>query len=147
MFLASASWWSVIFAHCHFGTLLLRHLPFWHTRKYGIGHFGTFTLSPAYTSLYFQLPLAPFFFNLMSHSFSFALVMLVPRLWLLLTSIMGLYFFSRLGHVGNEAMASSHIGPEPLLFFRALVMLVLRLWLLLTLAPSLYFFFAPWSCW
>ena len=137
MFLAPASWWSVILAHCHFGTLLLRHLPFWHTRKYGIGHFGTFTLSPVYTNQYFQLPLAPFFFNLMSHYFSFALVMLVPRLWLFLTSKMGLYFFSRLGHARTEAMASSHLGTEPLLFHRALAMLVLRQWLLLTLAPRI----------
>ena len=56
--------------------------------------------------------------------------MLVPRLWLLLTSAQTLYFFSRLGHAGTETMASSHLGTEPLLFLRALVMLVLRQWLL-----------------
>ena len=72
-----------------FGTLFLRLLPFWHTRKYGIGHFGIFTLSPAYTSLYFQLPLAPFF--LLNEPLLFLCVGHVGRLlrlWLLLTSIL-----------------------------------------------------------
>ena len=100
MFLTPASWWSVVLAHGHFGTLLLLHLPFWHTRKCGIGHFGTFSLSPAYTSLYFKLSLAPIF-----HLFNgprlllCALVMLVLRLW---PHYWASSFSSRLCHVGTD---------------------------------------------
>ena len=108
MFLAPASWWSVILAHCHFAFTALtflthkkvQHRTFWHIYTQSI---------PAYIS---KCPSHHFFFKFNE-----------PLLFLCLghvgTEAMssshldnGPLLFSRLVHVGSETMASSHLGAE-----------------------------------